>query len=75
MSMNHLMPLETSPSEMAYQIHFRFKQHGDSFWKEGLGGVFWDNEKLSHIMKNDTFITFHTHYLLCKVFWHEKSGH
>lgn len=37
--MNHLMPLETRPKEMAYQIHFRFKQFSNSFWKEWLGGV------------------------------------
>lgn len=59
--MNHLMPLESRPKEMAYQIHFRFKQLGNSFWKEWLGGVFCDNENLSYIMKNDIFITIHTH--------------
>lgn len=58
MSINHLMPLETSPSGIAYQTHFRFKQLGDSFWKECLGGVFLNNEKPSYIMKNDIFITF-----------------
>lgn len=59
-SMSRLMPLETRPKEMAYQIHFKFKQLSDSFWKEWLGGVFWDNENPSYIMKNDICITFHT---------------